>query len=1157
MCREPKMGAFKVSSDDPDDEELYQQALELDNGEDRERFLVTVCGKDEPRRHRLRRLLLANEGLGDFLEEPAPELIPSMGRHALPRSGDRIGGYCLVELIGEGGMGAVWLAEQQQPVRRQVAIKIIKPGMDSRQVIARFEAERQALSMMDHPNIAKVMDAGTSEDGCPYFVMEWVQGQSITEYCDHCRLDLRERLELFLSLCHAIQHAHQKGIIHRDIKPSNVLIALYDDRPVPKVIDFGIAKAIHQPLADQITLTGLGQIVGTIEYMSPEQAMADHIDVDTRSDIYSLGVLLYELLTGSTPFDRKQLRAVALDELLRIIREEDPPRPSTKLSTGETLADVAANRRTDSARLTILVRAELDWIVMKTLEKDRNRRYKTVGELAQDIERYLKDEPVAACPPSAAYRLSKFARRNRALVATTIMVSAALFLGLVGTTWQAIRATRAERIAVQNERLAIRERDEKEQARLTSAELAERERQARGDAEFERTRAVAAAQSERQARENEVLQRKYSDAIADFLMGDLLALTSTEGQQRFDDDAGEGISWDSKLIELLDRASNKLESRQGLEPHILAKLHWILGVNFRGAGELQRAVGHLEKCLEMERSHRGDDDPDTLIAAHSLVIAYEVSGDFKRAEQLCRHTLDSRKQVLGESHADYLQSLETLGRLRASQGEAEEAEAIYLEAAQTARASLGEHHKATQSLLHRLAQVYVVQGKLSSAEPILEETVKSLRQTLGDENFTTLNAMTSLASLYDDQARYADSEILYRQVLEGYQLMVPPEHPYVLAAKSNLAALYYHQGRYSEAVDTYRQLLEVAPRVLGEEHPHTLGAMNNLAGVLMTLRSYDEALELFEALIKVQRRVSGDEHPSTLSVANNLAKLYKLQGRLAEAEPLQQQVLRAMEARFGLGHPQTLSAISNLASIYESQGRLPEANSLCQQALDLRLSVHGPDHPATLESLSNLASIHFKQGDLVEAESLHQQALDTKLKILGDEHPSTAISLGHLALIQYAREKFVKSEKLYQRTYEIRSRVMGGDHPSTLGSFARFLLVKAYALVGSENQVEAEEHLAQALPIFEQLEPKSWMIFDARSLMGEIYLATGRIQDAENYLLEGWNGLQQSRESQLPPKVQRRVLFRAAARIVRLYTTRNQPESVLQWSAEMESLIED
>ena len=361
--------------------------------------------------------------------------------------GTVIGPYKLLQQIGEGGMGVVFMAEQTEPIQRTVALKIIKPGMDTRQVIARFEAERQAVAMMDHPNIAKVLDAGTTDSGRPYFVMELVKGVPITKYCDEKHLPLRARLELFVQVCQAVQHAHQKGIIHRDIKPNNVLVAEYDNHAVPKVIDFGVAKATAQRLTERTMFTEFGQVLGTMEYMSPEQSKFNQLDIDTRSDIYSLGVLLYELLAGSTPFEGKRLHEAAFDEMLRIIREEEPPKPSTRLSSIDTLPSVAANRHTEPARLSKDVRGELDWIVMKALEKDRNRRYETASGFAADIERHLHDEPVEAGPPSAAYRLKKFIRRNKAGVLAGSAIVAALVLGLTVASIGFLHARRQAQIA--------------------------------------------------------------------------------------------------------------------------------------------------------------------------------------------------------------------------------------------------------------------------------------------------------------------------------------------------------------------------------------------------------------------------------------------------------------------------------------------------------------------------------------------------------------------------------------------------------------------------------------------------------------------------------------------------------------------------------------
>jgi tetratricopeptide (TPR) repeat protein len=423
--------------------DIFIAALQQEDPAQRQAYLDKACAGRPELRQQVEHLLRLYEGAGSFLEKPAAEA-PATGpfQEAEPASsgeapGTLIGPYQLLERIGQGGMGTVWLAQQTEPVRRLVAVKLIKAGMDSAQVIARFEVERQALALMDHPHIAKVLDAGTTAAGRPYFVMELVEGFPITQYCDDHRLTPRQRLELFVPVCQAVQHAHQKGIIHRDLKPSNILVALYDGVRVPKVIDFGVAKAAGPQLTEQTLHTGLGGVVGTLEYMSPEQASLNQLDVDTRSDIYSLGVLLYELLTGSPPFSRRELEKAGLLEMLRVIREQEPTKPSARLGTADRLQILAANRGTEAAKLTRLVRGELDWIVMKALEKDRGRRYETANGFAMDVQRYLADEPVLACPPSAGYRLRKFARRNKRALATAALLGAVLLVvaGIFG--WMA------------------------------------------------------------------------------------------------------------------------------------------------------------------------------------------------------------------------------------------------------------------------------------------------------------------------------------------------------------------------------------------------------------------------------------------------------------------------------------------------------------------------------------------------------------------------------------------------------------------------------------------------------------------------------------------------------------------------------------------------
>ncbi len=516
---------------------IFAAALAKSSPEERAAFLDGACSGNPDLRRELESLLQAHEEAAGFLKQPlaseAVTLVPPTDAGmtlseakrrtaAAEGPGSRIGPYKLLQQIGEGGMGIVWMAEQTEPVRRTVALKVIKAGMDSAQVIARFEAERQALALMDHPNIAKVLDAGATDTGRPYFVMELVRGMPITKYCDDHRLTIRQRLELFVPVCQALQHAHQKGIIHRDIKPSNVLIAPYDSKPVVKVIDFGVAKATGQRLTERTMFTEFGAVVGTLEYMSPEQAELNNQDIDTRSDIYSLGVLLYELLTGTTPLNMRQLRGTAFAAILMLIQEEEPPKPSTRLSESkETLPAMSAQRQTDPAKLAKLMRGELDWIVMRALEKNRNQRYETANSLARDIERYLNEETVEACPPSARYRLRKFGHKHRAALLTAAALIGLLVLGAAVSTWQAIRAMRLEREALAERDRAFMSQEEAELARQGEARekgvamaMATAQAQAARDAVAALGKAKAAMEAETKARQAEAEQRRKAEAFA-------------------------------------------------------------------------------------------------------------------------------------------------------------------------------------------------------------------------------------------------------------------------------------------------------------------------------------------------------------------------------------------------------------------------------------------------------------------------------------------------------------------------------------------------------------------------------------------------------------------------------------------------------------------
>ena len=607
------------------------------------------------------------------------------------------------------------MAEQEEPVRRKVALKIIKPGMDTREVIGRFEAERQALAIMDHPNIARVLDAGATESGRPFFVMELVRGVPITDFCDQNSLTTRERLELFASVCQAVQHAHQKGIIHRDIKPSNVLVTLRDERPIPKVIDFGVAKATNQRLTEKTVFTRFAQMIGTPLYMSPEQAGMSELDVDTRSDIYSLGVLLYELLTGTTPFDHERLREAAYEELLRIIREEEPPRPSLRITTlGDTLPSVAARRKIEPKKLSSLFRGELDWIVMKALEKDRSRRYETASGFGDDIERYLNDEPVIACPPSAVYRFRKFARRNRAALWMIALVTGTLLLGIVGTSWQAVRATLAER-----------------------------------EAATERNRALDAEQS---AREEAAISR----AVNDFINEDLLSSADPDAEP----------NRDLKVREVLDRAFQDIEGRFEDQPLVKSQILSTLGNAYHALGEYGKAEKLHSEALEIQRRVLGKEHPDTLRSRNNLAVAIKFQGRHEEAERLHREVLEIRRRVLGSEHPDTLDSMQNLAGAIGIPNGCQEAEELYRDVLTIQRRMLGPEHPDTLNSMCSLAMELNRQGRCEEAEGLLDETLEVQRRVLREMHPDTLISLSALLDVLLRQKRYRRGSEARRRVAE-------------------------------------------------------------------------------------------------------------------------------------------------------------------------------------------------------------------------------------------------------------------------------------------------------------------------------------------------------------------------------------------------------
>jgi non-specific serine/threonine protein kinase/serine/threonine-protein kinase len=650
-------------------------------------------------------------------------------------------GFRLLQKLGEGGMGEVFEAEQLEPVRRKVALKLIKRGMESKEVLARFDAERQALALMSHPNIAQVYDAGTTEDGRPYFVMEFIQGVPVTQYCDTNRLTTEERLELFTQICDGVQHAHHKGVIHRDIKPSNVLVKIQDSKPVPKIIDFGVAKAVAQRLTEQSVFTAIGEFIGTPEYMSPEQAEMTELDVDTRTDVYSLGVVLYELLVGAPPFDARELRQAGFSEMRRRIREDEPPRPSLRLSgLGEASTTAAEKRRSEPSTLARQLHGDLDWITMKALEKDRTRRYDSPGELAADISRHLRDEPVLAGPPSATYRVKKFVRRHTLGVAAGAFMVLALIVGVAGIALGLVRAREAERQASQEAETATQISDfliglfevsdpsEAKGETITAREIL--------DEGAEKIRSELADQPLVQARLMMTMGNVYQ-SLALYKSAAPLLEEALEINERHLEPDDPRIASNLNNLALLYKEQGMYAEAEPLYQRALPIWEEALGPDhpdlassldnlanlYSDKGKYEEAVLLSERALAIREKSFGPDHPETAVSLNNLTILYRVLGRLADAEPLALRALEIREKALGPDHPELASSLANLAKLRAEQGKYAEAVPYYQRALAIMEKALGPGHPDLAVSLNDLANLYLAQAKYTEAEPLLRRRI--------------------------------------------------------------------------------------------------------------------------------------------------------------------------------------------------------------------------------------------------------------------------------------------------------------------------------------------------------------------------------------------------------------------------------------------------
>jgi eukaryotic-like serine/threonine-protein kinase len=929
LCKDAPSILERVTMNEGD---LFADALALPRGE-RASFLDRVCAGDPQKRARIEDLLTGHEEAEQFMASPVAEAFTKPDE----KPGDRIGRYKLLQQIGEGGCGIVYMAEQDEPVRRRVALKVIKLGMDTKEVIARFEAERQALALMDHPNIARVFDAGATESGRPYFVMELVRGLPITKFCDEHSVSTAERLKLLTEVCHAIQHAHQKGIIHRDIKPSNILVTLHDDIAVPKVIDFGIAKATHGRLTDHTLFTAFEQFIGTPAYMSPEQAELNGLDVDTRSDIYSLGVLLYELLTGQPPFDPKTLVQAGLDEIRRVIREVDPPRMSTRLSTLDDVdrITIARQRATAPAQLSTLLRGDLDWIVMMTLEKNRSRRYETANELALDILRYLHDEPVIARPPSAAYRMSKFVRRNRLVFGATMAVVIALCGGLAVATWRYQR----EKIARAGE--------------ATARELAER-------------------------------RRSDVENINRFLVSDMLGSANPEVAQ------GREIT----VKDVLDNAAARIPQAFTGNPLLEASIRHAIGVSYQGVGQFDAAERQILAALETRRRLLGPEHADTLDTQSRLGALRRKQQKLPEAEKILRETRALQIRLLGPGHEQTLATTEELCMVLSWAKRPGEAEPLAREAWLAGKKHLGAEHRATLATLHGFLGSASRETKRREGDALYAELLSAQRRVLGPDHPETLGTMNDYGRHLHASGRRSEAGVeLLREAVERAVRVTGPDHVHTILIQSNHAWLLCWSGRREEGLPLARKVVETSRRVFGPDKLLTQDCLNGLAEELNLAGRWSETVTLLREWIPLMRS-GGVPFPKYFGWSLTfLGHALNESGEFAEAEMALREAGTVWEKIFPQNDYRHAIPRAHLGVAVLGQKRFAEAEPTLITALEslARVKTTAPNaEPARLAAIRALVKHYSDTGQPSRAANW-QKSHDEELILREDQRKWEAL----------------------------------------------------------------------------------------------------------------------------------------------------------------------
>ncbi len=1034
-------------SSTPNVEELFHRARAVADPRERARLLEQACGGDSKLRARVERLLAADARAEGFLTNSARTADAE-------QVGELVGRFKLLERIGEGGFGEVWMAEQLEPVKRKVALKVLKLGMDTKAVVARFEAERQALALMEHASIAKVFDAGVTRSGRPYFAMELVRGVPITTFCDEARSSLEDRLALFVTTCRALQHAHQKGVIHRDVKPSNVLVTLADGAPCPKVIDFGIAKATGVELTEKTLFTGFQQLLGTPEYMAPEQTALGGIDIDTRADVYSLGVLLYELLTGAKPHDLRAAFERGYDEVLRTIREGEPTRPSTRAATNDEQTQRAALLRALAPQeLASKLSGDLDWIVLKALEKDRARRYDSASALADDVERFLRDEPVLARPPSTAYQLSKFVRRNRWQVAAAAALFVALVAGIAASTHFALRAEERRVDAERASALADEARRNAEAA-AERATLAEREAQRRAD-ELEQVVAFQEAQFEQIDAESMGLRLRER----------LLA---------------ERRAWATRAA--ADTAEVEAE---------LARLQGVL----REANLTTLAVDALEHSI-FEPTRRAIDEQfatQPLVRASLLErLAQSLAnlGRFEAEAQLRSSVLELRERELGARHELTLRARLNVLRSNANRGEVEDRRAALEELARELRAELGADHELELHALNALGTLETYAGAHEAAESSFRAALEGWTRTHGPDDENALDVQSSLGGVLIHLQRTDEGAAELEAALAGYRRRFGAGDRRSLRALHSLGTAWMMLGRTDEALSELEAGLAIARRSHGDDHTITLGLLDNFAGNLLNTGRVEQAEPLFVELVERLRRVNGVGETELHHVLARVGRLRSAQQRYEDAIVLLREAYAGLDALLEDARPAFHSCAHNLGVALFNLRRFDEAEPILRRAFEARRAALGEAHVDTATTAQALGSTLHGLRRLDEAAECYGRAAVALEAALGADHDRVVRAWRNASVIASARRDFESAAQALRRCTEALRRSGGVE-------LAQDLSTLAAAALELKRWDEAESAARESLVLRERNPRESrWRIAYTRVLLGEAQLGQASAEPA-------------------------------------------------------------